>query len=64
MSIPQSTANLMVNELLPRLKRSGMPIEKSPVTPEDMAILAAAKCLGVWSTHEIRLRMGERFAQA
>lgn len=52
---------LMVNELLPRLKKCGLTIEQSPVTSEEMARLAAFKCAKLFNTHEIRQLLNERF---
>lgn len=61
MSVEQIAAKLMINELLPRLKRSGLDITRSPVTPQQLAVAAAAKHSGAWSTHDIRMRMDAAF---
>lgn len=51
-------ATLMVNELLPRLKRKGLDITSSPVSAEVMADLSIRK-FGGMSTHEIRRCLDE-----
>ena len=54
-------ANLIINELTPRLKRSGIRIENSPVTPVDMRLLACLKYCDVLSTRDIRETLDEMF---
>ena len=49
-----TAANLIIHELLPRLKKAGISVEDSPVTPHDMAVLAMVKDAGIFSHHEIR----------
>jgi Asp-tRNA(Asn)/Glu-tRNA(Gln) amidotransferase B subunit len=58
----QIIANLIINELLPRLKRKGIKIQDSPITPKDLSALAKIKSLGIFTTHDIRLMLDERLA--
>jgi Asp-tRNAAsn/Glu-tRNAGln amidotransferase B subunit (PET112 homolog) len=68
MEFLREAANLMLNELFPRLKKAGIPIAQSPVLPLDIRALAILKSAGVFSTHEIRqlirkrIEEGERLA--
>ena len=50
-------AVLILEELLPRLKRSGIAIENSPITPWDIRCLGILKAKGIFTTHEIRQMM-------
>ena len=63
-SFPAVVANLIVNELVPRLKKAGVGIEKSPVPPELITLFAALKIMGRVTTHEIRGWMDECFDSA
>ena len=47
-------ANLIINELLPRLEKAGIEINSSPVSPGDLSFLTDLKLKGVISTREIR----------
>jgi hypothetical protein len=44
----------LVNELLPRFKRAGISIERSPITPMQMGILARLEHSGYWTRYEVR----------
>ncbi len=57
----QNVANLIINELMPRLARAGIEADASPVTPEQISIAALAKAYGVMDTHTIRRLMDEAF---
>ena len=54
-------AKLMLNELMPRLKRHGIPIMRSPVTPERLGIGVLAVYCGAWDTHHFRMKLDEAF---
>lgn len=58
--IASIAANLMVNELLPRLKKNKIGIESSPISAEKMAEFAILKYAG-FSTREIRKLMDAAF---
>ena len=47
-------ATLILEELVPRLKRRGLVIEDSPVSPDDVRWLALGKVRGLLTTAEIR----------
>ena len=47
-------ATLIINELLPRLRKMGCAIEDSPVPPGILACMAQLKCEGRLDTHSIR----------
>lgn len=55
---------MIINELLPRLKKSGISVEDSPVTPHEMAVLALVKDAGIFSHHEIRKLLDSAFDTA
>lgn len=57
-------ANLIINELLPRLKRKGLKIESSPVTPAHINLMARFKHAGFLSTHSIRILMDDLISEA
>lgn len=63
-TLVQVAANLILNELSPRLKKAGIEIKDSPVKPFEIHILAAAKLEGVVSTHEIRQILDKRIHPA
>lgn len=48
------SANIILNDLMPRLNRAGIHISKSPITPQDVAGMAQLKLDGILSTHQIR----------
>ena len=54
-------STLLVHELYPRLKRLGIPIENSPISPFQVRVAAYCKHLKVWDTREIRRRFDEAF---
>ena len=54
-------AKLMINELLPRLKKHGLPITASPITAERFDIGVMAVYLGAWDTHHFRQKLNEVF---
>ena len=56
-TLAQLAAKLMVNELMPRIKKSGA----NPLTPERFAIGVAAVHCGAWDTHELRMHLDEEF---
>lgn len=59
-----TAANLIINELLPRLKKRNIEIEDSPVNPREIAALALAKDAGIISHHEIRKLLDGAFDSA
>ena len=56
-----TAANLIIHELLPRLKKSGLGVENSPVTPSEIAVLAMVKDAAIFSHHEIRQLLDKAF---
>lgn len=56
-STAQIAANLVLHELLPRLKKRDIEIANSPIPPEQIGEWTIAKHRGEVSTHEIRKRM-------
>lgn len=61
--VPQTCANLIINELLPRLTRAGLGPQESPVKPVEISALALLKVHGVATTHQIRKYMDGKFAE-
>ena len=57
----RAAANLILNELGPRLKRRKIGIDASPLSPSQIAVLAACKACGVLDTHAIRKVMDDAF---
>jgi Asp-tRNA(Asn)/Glu-tRNA(Gln) amidotransferase B subunit len=55
----QVAANLILNELMPRLKKAGIEIQDCPIPPEILGIAAKLKHEGKLTTHEIRQWMDE-----
>ena len=57
----QACANLILYELVPRLKRHGFEIENSPVSPEVISMLAICKAHNTASTRQIRIFLDKFF---
>jgi hypothetical protein len=55
-------AILLLEELFPRLKKRGIPVKDSPITPEHMAQAGLLKYYGLVTTRDIRKRMDEILA--
>ena len=55
------SANLILNELCPRLKKHGIEFKDSPIKPEELRVVALMKLAGVLSTHQIRQMMDNLF---
>ena len=53
-TIPQIIADLICNEVSPRLKKKGIGFADSPITPQMVREAAIAKHLKIISTSEIR----------
>jgi Asp-tRNA(Asn)/Glu-tRNA(Gln) amidotransferase B subunit len=58
---PALVANLMLNGLMPQLKRAGMTIEQSPVSPSDLAFLAQGIESGLIDFSHAKKLIRERF---
>lgn len=54
---------LIINELLPRLKRAGLDIKDCPISPQELKAAAILKAAGLVSTMDIRFCMDEKFAK-
>ena len=54
-------AKLMLNELVPRLKKRGVTADKSPITPEKFGLGVLAVYCGAWDTHYFRMKLDEVF---
>lgn len=62
-AVARIAANLILNELLPRLKKSGLDIDTSPVKPWQIAMASVLKHKGLVTTHEIRKCMEWSFQE-
>ena len=54
-------ANLIINELNPRLNKHNIKIENSPVEPAEIRLLGCLKYCEVLTTQEIRQMLDEKF---
>jgi Asp-tRNA(Asn)/Glu-tRNA(Gln) amidotransferase B subunit len=64
MSDPSATktgANLMINGLLPELKRAKLGIGQSPVSAEDMALLVSGIHSGLFDFSHAKKLIRQRF---
>ena len=59
--VVQIAANLIINELAPRLKRKGIKIEESPVSPLHIQAYACMKYCEIITTRDIREMLDEAF---
>ncbi len=53
-------ANIIINDLAPRLKRMGIPFDQSPVLPEQIADMSFLQFNGVMSNRDIRELLDKR----
>jgi Asp-tRNA(Asn)/Glu-tRNA(Gln) amidotransferase B subunit len=58
---PRIGANLIINGLLPELKRAKLTISQSPVSPEDMAMLVLGISGGVINFSDAKKLIRQRF---
>ena len=60
-TLERVTAKLLLHEYLPRLKRRGIALKDSPVSPERFALGVAAVYCGAWDTRHFRMKLDEAF---